>query len=335
MKKRHVCLLGLGAAWTTGGFLLACGGGSGGSFTDGGSDGATDTTTDHMMSTFDGHAPDNSQPQPDVIGSDSKLDGGSDAPFDSGLVGNCSPVNGPACDIVKQNCPSGKECVILESADAALGVTTACEPTQTSEHLPVGHACCPNPSANPCDKGLTCIGANCVSDAGGGTCSPACCPGGDGGMPSNNCGTSPEGYLGQCDLSITQGSDELFTACTYSQKCIPLDVAPCGTGYTCSVDNDAGAGDCIQINGPDGGTTGAPPGATCMFDNYCAAGLLCAGTSTTSNCLWECYVGGTTPFDAGLVDASTGALGHGGCPSGYTCDGVTGFPSWLGVCVPP
>jgi hypothetical protein len=293
-----------------------------------------------MMSTFDSHNPDSNQTNPDGVAPDGHADGGTDGTTsDVVLVGNCSPVNGPACDIVKQNCPSGKECVIIDAPDAALGVTTACEPTQASEHLPVGHVCCPNPAANPCDKGLTCIGSDCVADAGGGTCSPACCAGGDGGVPSNNCGTSPEGYLGQCDLSITEGSgsDVLYTACTYSQKCIPLDVAPCGKGYSCNVENDAGAADCIPINGPDGGGTGAPPGSSCVFANYCAPGLICAGSGSSGTCLWECYVvgGAVTPFDAGLLDASTGAVGHGGCPSGYTCDGLDDAPGWLGVCIPP
>jgi hypothetical protein len=338
MKTRHVCLLSLGAAWTAGAFVLACGS-SGGNFTDAGPDATADTTTDRMSTTFDNHVPDSNQVHPEGGGGgDGHVDGGTDGSMsDVVLVGNCSPVNGPACDIVKQNCPSGKECVIIDAPDAALGVTTACEPTQASEHLPVGHVCCPNAAANPCDKGLTCIGSNCAGDAGGGTCSPACCPGGDGGTPSNNCGTSPEGYIGQCDIGITEttgsGTEQLYTACTYSQKCIPLDVAPCGKGYECSIVNDAGAGDCIGIFGPDGGSVGSPAGGNCTAgSNACQDDTVCIELAGGDTCLWFCYVGGTTPFDAGLLSSG---VGHGGCPSTYTCEGVTGFPSWLGACIPP
>jgi hypothetical protein len=141
------------------------------------------------------------------------------------------------------------------------------------------------------------------------------------------------GYLGQCGIEISiPPSPTLYNACTYSPKCIPFEIAPCGAGYECAVD-DAGAGDCITIDGVDGGTTGAPPGAKCHFANFCEPDLECVGPPDGGTCLYECYLsGGTPPFDAA---ATTGAAGRGGCPGGYTCEGLTSGPDWLGVCVPP
>jgi hypothetical protein len=348
MKTRHACFFVLGAAWSGGALLLACGGGGGGT-SDGGPDATTsDAPNDRGISTFDNMLPDSVIGNPDGKAPDGHVpgDGGSNDGTminDTGLVGNCSPVNGPACDIVRQNCPKGKECVLVDDPDAALGVSTACFSTTPTEHLAIGSFCCPpaNENDNPCDPGMVCIGNPCIGDGGsgggGGNCSPGCCAGLDGGMPSNNCGTNPTGYKGQCDLNIINNESQvLYSACTYSAKCITLDVAPCGNGYECVVENEAGASECLFIIGPDGGSVGVPAGGNCsMYDCAPNLGCIVLGSTGADTCLWQCYLGGITPFDAGLLDGSTGALGHGGCPSTYTCEPIEGYPNWLGACIPP
>jgi hypothetical protein len=340
MKTGHAWLLAFSAVWVAGSFAMACGSSSAG-FADGGHDSGPDITTD-QTSMFDVMVPDNSQPHPEGSSSDSPItDGGEGGIVDTGIIGNCSPVNGPACDLVKQNCKKGQECVLVSDPDAATGETTACRATQASENRPVGAACCPNNPTNQCDPGLTCIGDTCIGDAGsgggGGQCAPACCPATDSGPGSNNCGSSAAGYIGQCNLQITGPSDQvLFTACTYESKCIPLGVVPCATGFECNVEGPSGTADCTTIFNPDGGTTGAPAGADCPFANSCDDGLACltVGMADAATCLWFCHVPGqATPFDAGVLN---GTPGHGGCPSGYTCEGAaTLYPPWLGACVGP
>ncbi len=342
MKTRDTCLLGLGVLWGAGVGFLACSSSSGG-FDDGGpSDGGTDITT--MFDT----GKDTYTPPPDHNHPDDAphpTDGGSDAPTDSGLKGGCSPVNGPACDIVLQNCPKDQECVIVSdpSAESGLGFTTGCQKSVSAEHLPSGTFCCPG-DTNQCDPGTTCVGDPCIGDAGsgggGGRCSPACCPS-DAGPNTANCGVSmPEGYLGYCDISLSGGnpikgddSGSLYTACTYESTCTVF-VAPCSPGYTCLV-GTGGKSTCstidvIDAKAPEGLGNGAP----CMYANVCAQELACIGFADAGyTCSYLCYIpGGSPPFDAGEL---TGKPGGGGCPKTYTCEGVTGFPSWLGVCDPP
>jgi len=335
MKTRHACFFAMGAAWCGLSVMLACSSSSTPGF---GGDGGMDTTTERSM--FDVTLPDGNMVLPDGNGGDHVGDGGSgdSSSMDSGIVGNCSPVNGPACDIVKQNCPSGKECVVVLDKDAALGVTTTCLSDEPTEVRAAGQACCPNdPKGNECKPGLTCVGYDCVGDAASGAlCAPACCPPEDGGPGSDNCGTSPLGFPGTCDLNLDYGDAALYMTCTYATKCIALGVAPCGKGYECVVD-EAGASNCdIIIGPPDAASIGVGLGGNCNHYS-CEQGLGCillGGTDAGGVCLWQCdyTAGGPTPFDAGLLDA---APGHGGCPSGDTCEGVTGYPPWLGVCVPP
>src|SRR5207244_1586205 len=77
-----------------------------------------------------------------------KKDGGGDAQQmgDSGgmdggggdAAGNCSPLKG-SCDIVSQNCPQGKECVAVSTADG--GFTSQCNNTSVGQHIAKGEAC--------------------------------------------------------------------------------------------------------------------------------------------------------------------------------------------------
>jgi hypothetical protein len=332
MNGRHAFLIGLGLVWSASSAFLACGSGSSGG--DGGTDASTDNATrfDVPMSEQKNHT--------DSPLTDSPTDGGGDVvAMDAGLTGHCSRVNGPACDIVLQNCPSGHECVVVNdpTAESGLGQITSCQPTQSSEHLPAGSACCPGPN-NSCNAGLTCVGSNCVGDAGGGQCTPACCPG-DGGTVQANCGSSPVGYIGTCnlDLTIADGS-VLYTTCIYASSCTVF-AQPCGATYTCSVENKSGTSKCVQIYNPDGGPNGLPAGAGCSSANSCEQGTNCIsfispdGGAGPYTCTYLCYIaGGSPPFDAGIL---TGKPGAGGCPSGQTCNPDTmNLPAWLGLCGP-
>src|SRR5580658_3812961 len=116
MKTRHACFFALGAAWCGGSVMLACSSSSPSMM--GSPDAAMDTTTERSM--FDALQPDGRTTLPDGTNTDSHPgDGGigDGGGVDTGIVGNCSPVNGPACDIVKQNCPSGHECVVVLDKD--------------------------------------------------------------------------------------------------------------------------------------------------------------------------------------------------------------------------
>src|SRR5580700_6930558 len=111
MNGRHAFLIGLGLVWSASSAFLACGSGSSGG--DGGTDASTEKVTrfDTGMSDQMNHT--------DAPPTDSPADGGADvAPTDAGITGHCSRVNGPACDIVLQNCPSGNECVVVNDPTA-------------------------------------------------------------------------------------------------------------------------------------------------------------------------------------------------------------------------
>ncbi len=254
-------------------------------------------------------------------------------PPEAGPPANCSPITG-ACDIVSQNCP--QTCTQAYECDAVFQngtFKTQCTATQLSQHLPKGHGCCPSPSSNQCDQGLECIGNTCDPDAAApptGRCTPHCCAG-DGG--DSVCGTSvPEGYPGHCDLQIVDNSNNpLYNVCLYAQPCVPLDVEPCASGYTCIVADQSGTATCVQIFNPGGDAGGLGAGAACSFTNQCADGLMCL-TAGTSNCYWLCWMGpdaGATPFDAGVLNSMPGS---GGCPMAQSCHPVSGFPAWLGFC---
>jgi hypothetical protein len=249
---------------------------------------------------------------------------------DSGpsIEGGCSPVNGPACDIVLQNCSdtaSGQkqECV-APLPDG--GFSTQCQAITASEHLPLGRPCCPA-ADNPCLPGLECIGGDqCVGDAAPTSrCTPHCC---DDGV----CGTSdPEGFAGRCILSIVDGtSRELYKVCAYNQQCKPLHLGgqSCPAHFVCLVDDKFGTASCATLFNPDGGN-GNPENAPCQAANECADGLMCFGQT----CRLLCLTPGAM-FDAGVID---GGPGYGGCPAAETCKvplDSTRFPPWLSLCGP-
>ena len=160
---------------------------------------------------------------------------------------------------------------------------------------------------------------------GGSTCVKLCCGMGDnnscrngtGGMHGAVCAIQIQGLPFWGCLSVTV-CDWFAKVCRAGQQCVPIDsmgsttCVPAGTGT-------AGA----QCQGP--GDAGFP---------NCAAGYTCIQSSTNASdgfCRQVCDPtlgtgdAGTTP-DGGVSRA---------CPSGITCDGVTGEPNTYGVCVPP
>jgi hypothetical protein len=209
-----------------------------------------------------------------------------------------------------------------------------------AQHLPKGHACCPNfaKGADQCGQGLQCIGLPddpCAADASlTGRCTPACCA-------DDICGKSdPEGFAGRCTLNIVNVSNQdLYQVCEYNQICKPFHVQPCPQGFTCIIEDQYGTASCVPIFNPsDGGggtSVGRGEGQACDSLNSCGDGLLCLGPPDGgSTCTWLCLTPGSNPpFDAGaLRDAGAG---YGGCPPAEQCRGqITGndIPIWVSFC---
>ena len=215
------------------------------------------------------------------------------------------------CDPVSQNCSAGNECVMVASADG--GDTTKCEPVGSGA-LVKGSTCTASGS-NPCVKGTTCIS---------GRCAPACCTG-----DNTVCGNSvPEGFTGECNLNVVdKNANKLFSACTYNAACKPFGVQPCPTDYTCLVKDQSGTATCSTIFNPPG----LAEGATCSSANACKDGMMCLSVGDAGSvCTYVCYKG-NGPFDAGIMTAPSG---KGGCTLvKKTCaGGITGLPTWLGIC---
>ncbi len=271
-------------------------------------------------------------------GDDSAASGGVDgaadgSPIDAavpdgpkGPRGHCGPVQGPACDLVLQDCPSGQECKIQESdggPDAA--PTTACV-AAASGGLGAGAACCPD-QKNACAAGLECVGsAACSGGAPTGRCTPHCCPGDDA-----VCGkVASEDRVGFCERLVSQSNGTpLFYSCAYEPTCEPFRIKACPANEVCLIDTaDMTTYGCHASPNPPG--KGA--GEACTYGNECADGLGCLGTSGARTCKYFCYKQGqgTPPFDASAVGT---APGNGGCPGGQACTGsVAGYPAYLGYC---
>ncbi len=261
---------------------------------DGGVDSGGDTTTGGDSGGKDGQTTDGGQNN------------------DSGQSGSCEAGISGNCDIVAQNCPSGKECTVVQS-DA--GFMLDCV-TNTTGSIKEGYACTQSGNSNPCVAGLECVLGRCAKH---------CCF-----CDDQACGQEhPEGYTGRCDLSITVGNTPAYTDCTYSAGCQPFDIQPCAASQACNIKDSNGTATCIDYAN-DGGL---PEKTPCQYANDCKDGLICAGNldGGAAICQWECYVP-PGPFDAGIT--SLGA-GKGGCPTGETCKPINwggSAPTWLGMC---
>ena len=277
-------------------------------------------------------------------GNDAGADTGPSPGVDAGggdAGGHCTPISG-ICDIVLQDCPKSKtgqtqECVWNGSTG------TQCVPTQASEQLPTGRACCPSQDSNPCLPGLECVGDPCP-DAGPdaaavmtGRCSPHCCS-------NDQCGVSdPEGISGSCNVTETSGGKDLYYVCAYQDTCKPLGVQPCKSANSaCVVQDKFGTGNC----GPVFGTASQEHQACGSVGKECVDGTMCfyrffpdggqifgPDASPADECLYLCHTpNSATPFDGGLL---TNAAGHGGCPGTETCKAgldTSQFPAWLSLC---
>jgi len=278
--------------------LVACGAlgvacSPGPAFTDSGVDSGQDVKTDSPIT-------------PPDSGKDGAGDGGGPGPCTTtALTGDC--------DIVKQDCPSGKECVVAQTSDG--GVTSTCQ-NNGNGTIPEGYACTPSGS-NPCVSGLECIQNRCAKH---------CCLNDD-----SYCGTShPEGFAGHCDLNVVDNNNNpMYATCTYSSVCQPFDIQKCGTDQTCLIKDNSGTAACVAIFGVDGGLAEK---ASCTAANACGDGMYCLSKADGgSACTWVCYSGGG-PYDAGI---SSLPAGQGGCNNPETCHPVNwggALPTWLGVC---
>jgi hypothetical protein len=268
----------------------------------------------------------------DTMGGD---DVGSEAAGDAGeeqvLMGGCEPIDG-SCDLVTQNCPSGKQCSQISQLNGTN--YTACIPTNSHEHIDKGYPCCPGDLTNQCLPGLQCIGNKCAPDAGPGPggegrCTPACCRGND-----TPCGQSPEGFPGVCNEQIVDPNTNqtLYWICIYSQPCKPFGVQPCKAGEGCYLSPDmSGGAECAETY--NNGNPAVQEGKPCGAVNSCIDGTDClgAGDGGAFVCTMVCYTGkGNPPFNPNTLK---GGPGGGGCDMGKTCQSLGGYPAWLGVCL--
>ena len=198
-------------------------------------------------------------------------------------------MQGPACDLVLQQCASDdagveEQCTVQMLADG--GYTTACTPVTAAQHLQKGHGCCPGAGGDPCDFGLECIGDPSASCDGGGPppgrCTPHCC-GGDAG-DDYLCGASvPEGYPGHCNtLVVDSNGTPLYNACTYELACKPFQLQPCPAGLTCEIEDPTGTAGCDTIYIPERRPPSDARGQACVALNNCADGLVCLGSGGTT-----------------------------------------------------
>ncbi len=292
---------GLGLAGVTlalaGGLVFACS--SNPMNTDGGTDASMDATVDQSQGN----------------------EAGSDAPqvtCDAGVSG--------ACDIVLQNCGSGKTCLPAQLEAGTCSYQLECA-SNTTGAITEGYACNPQ-QVNPCVAGLECINGRCAKH---------CCLGDD-----STCGTSqPEGFAGKCAVDVNLPSCPqsfiAYSVCDYAKPCEPFQLLPCGSGLACVVENSSGNATCESYS--SGTDAGKAEKAACQYSNDCEDGLGCYGAldGGASSCTWQCYVKGQGgPYDS-TIAADAGA-GVGGCPKNETCTPImwsgNALPAWLGLCEP-
>jgi len=197
------------------------------------------------------------------------------------------------CHVIAQDCPLGQTC---------MPATTSGEPGTKCASLNNGL----KTRADPCSMDKECAaGLKCVF----GYCSPYCCKEAQFAI----CGPG-----GLCNVNQSVGGTGTYyvTMCSYLEPCVVWK-QQCPTGKACHVISNDGSGACVP---PPGGTFN-PEGSACQFANDCGDNQICLST-----CKYLCNRGG------GPVDTPDAGPGTGACPSGQTCQALSSYPSWLGVC---
>ena len=293
MNHRIPFLVGLSAIGLGGALAVAC-----------------STTIDGTPATTDGGS------EGSVLPDSSGTDGGKPDAKPPIPVCKTNPIKGE-CDLVSQNCPNGKECVAPTQPDG--GTFTICQDPGTGA-LKEGEMCT---GQNDCIAGLQCQA---------GRCSHPCCGNPNGAGDSTVCGTTPEGYIGVCELNIVDAKNNpLYSVCDYAKPCEPFGVQPCGANQTCLVKDGVGTSACSDIFM----APGKKAGVACNAANDCGDGMMCINAGSNSVCTYVCWnkLSKTPlPFDGGALD---GGVGAGGCPGGKTCKAANwggNLPDWLGTC---
>jgi hypothetical protein len=233
--------------------------------------------------------------------------GGADA--DAGLVcktHSYSTIKAGVCDLLQQDCPTGKTCKELKNANNTW--TTQCVVANGLKGE--GETCGVD---DECRAKLTCAA---------GRCAPVCC------------GSTNEPCLGGiCNLFIQldNGNKVNKQVCHYAKACDLLTANACDQAFSCHVeDSKQGLATCVQPSGAN-----APDLGACHYLNDCGDMEHCLDGSP--NKAGKCH------FYCGLeqADPSSPGAGLGGCPSGQTCHAleVDGVPfdfnlPTIGLCAP-
>lgn len=198
------------------------------------------------------------------------------------------------------SCPAGA-CDLITNAGCGAG--EACKLVVTAEGMPPSPNCIPAGAAGDgetCSAGGDCQeGLHCQD----GTCRAYCCSESRTGCPTGqSCLTNLVDQMGNATgvglCGVPSGCDLLAQDCPMGEGCYP-------TGD---------AGDCVRPTGVN-----AMQGGSCTATNDCAPGFACINATTGGGdtCAAFCNREGGDPA----------------CPMGFRCNGVTGFPDIVGVCI--
>ncbi|MBM4356735.1 MAG: hypothetical protein FJ096_01360 [Deltaproteobacteria bacterium] len=199
------------------------------------------------------------------------------------------------CDLLKQDCPSGKFCGVTKVEGVSKSMCLA----DLGGVKDKGADCSTN---SECKSGLSCIDKHC---------SPFCCP-------ANNepCGG------GSCDVNLNfeDGKSAFAMVCSYLPIC-DLFAGNCAKGTDCHLTDPAS---CLAVcDSPS--SQAVSEGGKCMYRNDCGESQLCNNNAPDDGvCRYFCDTSKTGE-----------PAGKGGCPADRKCKpaGGTGCMN-LGICFP-
>lgn len=203
-----------------------------------------------------------------------------------------------ACDVVRQDCPSGQRCTygVANGARSRMCVQDGASNEGDPCSLSGGSGA---QTFDTCKKGLYCI------DTSGGE-----------GAPTFQCqrfchATAQCGAARECNevLRLSDTGERPLVCGEPSPKC-DLLAQDCASPLGCYPSETPGAAVCTGI-GP------RADGQACDFSNQCARGSACVGSGTPRVCRPLCRTSSGGP----------------GCASGTTCQALTDYPG-VGACVP-